>query len=132
MEPQRHPGYQAATSFAPVTADMPSWMERFRTLIAPVAQLVAVLVATGTVIVWGYRLQDKVDRLEAQVQAILTSGPTQAPSNSSVNPSSAGSLPTACANLADRAAMMAQSILPGPLKDIRQLMVDLGCMQKTQ
>jgi hypothetical protein len=56
----------------------------FRTFIAPFAQLVTVIVFAGTVFAWGFRLQDKVDRLESQLQALAV-----APVISQPNPKAA-------------------------------------------
>jgi hypothetical protein len=99
--------------------------EQFRTWIAPISQLSAVIMAAGFVIVWGFKLQDRVDRLELQLQTILTS-----PSNQT-----SGSISTACTNLADRAAAaMAQRNTYGQehtATEIRALMSELGCIGKT-
>jgi hypothetical protein len=119
--------------------------EQFRVWIAPVSQLVAVIVVAGTIIVWGFRLSDRVDRLETQLQAILTTAPSQSPSsgsgsgsnppstsNTPASPSAGPSVSAACANLAERAAASAQNST-GPsnaVKEIKQLMTDMGCMLK--
>jgi hypothetical protein len=95
--------------------------EQFRTWIAPISQFVAVIVVAGTVILWGFRLQDRVDRLEAQIQAMLTSPVSE----------SSSSTPGACTNLADRAAAaIALSSKAGDAASaqIKALMSDLGCM----
>jgi hypothetical protein len=91
-----------------------------RTWIAPISQLIAVIMAAGFVVVWGFKLQDRVDRLESQLQAILTS-----PSNQT-----SGSISAACTNLADRAAAaMAQNDMYAEktAKGISVLMSELGC-----
>ncbi len=106
-------------------------MERFRNLIAPVAQLVTVLTLLVGVAIWGIRLQDKVERLETQVQALLTSAPNQ---NSSGEAGSAkpmtNSLFSACANLAERAASAMEGGSNIASGNIKQLMSELGCMVK--
>lgn len=95
--------------------------EQFRIWIAPISQFAGVLVVAGTIIFWGFNLQERVGRLEAQVQAVLTS-----PSNPTASPTSA-----ACTNLADHAATaMAEHSKYGDAAaaQIRGLMSDLGCM----
>jgi hypothetical protein len=116
-------------------------VEQLRTWIAPISQLIAVIVVAGTLVIWGLRLQDKVERLEGQVQVLLTSP------SASVQPSSASSkdaasspsstdqaLPTACASLAEKVATAASStVIPSSaIREIKSLMADLGCMAKTQ
>jgi hypothetical protein len=103
-------------------------LEGFRTWIAPISQLLAVIVIAATAVVWGLRLTDKVDRLETQVQTLLTSAPSQ---SSMSNPPPASNA-VACANLAERAGIAAQNMSGAALKDIKQLMSDLGCMTKSQ
>jgi hypothetical protein len=111
-------------------------VEQLRTWIAPVSQLIAVIVVAGTLVIWGLRLQDKVDRLEGQVQVLLTSPSDSLKSSQSDASSSASdtALPNACANLAEKAATAASStVIPSSaIREIRSLMVDLGCMAKTQ
>ena len=99
--------------------------EQFRMWIAPISQFAGVLVVAGTLIFWGINLQERVGRLEAQVQAMLTSPSTQASGPRDISP--------ACINLADQAARaMAERSRSGDsaAASITALMSDLGCMTK--
>src|ERR1700733_2479026 len=101
-------------------------LEQFRLWIAPISQLVAVIVVAGTLIVWGFKLQDRVDKLDSQVQALLTTTTNQG--------GGGGGMSAECATLADRAAIaMGQGNKSGDTasNQIRALMSDLGCLGKT-
>ena len=105
-------------------------LQTFRNLIAPVAQLLTVVGVLTAVAVWGYKLQDRVERLEAIVQTIVTS-PVPA---ASTNPTSSKSaISNACEALAERyaaAATTADASAQVGALGIKQLMGDLGCLKK--
>jgi hypothetical protein len=99
-------------------------VEQFRLWIAPISQFAAVLVIAGTVIFWGVKLQEKVDKLEAQLHAVLTAPNSQA----------ANSVSAACSNLADRAATAwGEHSKSGDIAaaQIGGLMSEIGCIQPT-
>lgn len=101
-------------------------LEQFRLWIAPISQLVAVIVVAGTLIIWGFKLQDRVDKLDSQVQALLTTTTNQGGGSGSRDMSAE------CATLADRAAIaMGQGTKSGDsaANQIRALMSDLGCVK---
>lgn len=112
-------------------AEPPKPKESFRTLITPIAQLTTVLVAVGSLIVWGYRLQDKVDRLDLIVQTLATAPPSGIPPSSAqpnTNP-----IATACASLAERYSSATISSFfdsRNGAPAIKKLMQELGCMKK--
>jgi hypothetical protein len=49
-------------------------MSNFRKVAAPVALLAAVMTFAGVVVLWGVRLEQRVERLEAQVVAVVADG----------------------------------------------------------
>jgi hypothetical protein len=100
-------------------------LERFRNLVAPVAQLTTVLVVLVGIAVWGYRLQDRVEGLERQVQILLTAPPTSAQTPQD----SANAMARACASLVERYASAVTTLSPGSA-DIKRLIEELGCMKK--
>jgi len=98
-------------------------LERLRLLITPLAQLAAIIGIVVSVVVWVIRLQDKVDRLEALVQALATSPPNA--SGTSTNPLSAP-----CENLVVRLVdeNMRGSRKTKTADELIRLMMQLGCV----
>ena len=105
-----------------------SALETFRIFIAPVAQLLAVVGVLVGVAVWGYKLQDRVNKLEAVVQTIATSPPSPTANGEPQKNPVVG----ACETLAERFASASTSSYPAEsgLIAIRSMMNDLGCFKK--
>jgi hypothetical protein len=112
-------------------------MDRFRNLVAPVAQLATLVAFVAVVVLWGFKLEQRVGKLETLVQALVTSplgyDPTtakSAPSSTSSSDSPNRPLSATCATLAERAASAMTTTYSGGASEIKKLMVDLGCMAK--
>jgi hypothetical protein len=105
--------------------------EKFRNLVAPIAQVLTVVGVLTAVAVWGYKLQDRIDRLEAQLQVLMTASNPAAGQTSATSPAS--TMAQACATLAERYASAATSssllVNTSGAGDIKRLMNDLGCMK---
>jgi hypothetical protein len=115
--------------------------EQFRTWIGPISQLVGVLVVGSTIIGWGVKLQDRVDKLETQIQALLVSPVKQdlGPSSGSLSATSKDvsvSNTTVCANLAERVGTVLATdhtiYSDGSVRELRSLMDQLGCFKTSQ
>ena len=120
--------------------------QTFRTNITPVAHTLAVVGPFALVVVWGLRLQDRVDTLSVQVQALLTSPPvskaelqppavTASPQRSSGTAAqtlASPSVETQCANLTIRVADQIQKdgFETMVVAALKRLMTDLGCNKR--
>jgi hypothetical protein len=111
-------------------------LERLRTLIAPVSQLAALVVILVGVTVWGVRLQDKVDKLESQLQALAISPTITRPAPDFIAdpkaPERRETVPNpliqTCVDIATRLAKAHEnSAYSSVITGLQSLMKDLGC-----
>jgi hypothetical protein len=107
---------------------VPKPLERLRHLIAPVSQLVvlvAVLVAVG---VWGFRLNDKVETLAAQLQALAVAPAVTREVAPGMRQTEPNPLIATCSDLIKRAAKAIEDGRPGTVGEpLQQLADKFGC-----
>jgi hypothetical protein len=106
-------------------------MAQLRNIIAPAANVVALIVAVAAVTIWSARLEHRVSGLESQVQVLATAPVASDPRGDS--PRVGQSSEQACTNLAIRVANAIQSPdknAGGQAAALRELMGRLGCSRK--
>lgn len=108
-------------------------LERLRNLIAPIAQLAGLVAVVVGVTIWGIRLQDRVDGVEAKLNVLIATPSHSTEQSSQPGDNPANVLAQSCKTLADRFASAATSddgLMRLGSRDIRELMAELGCIKK--